>query len=300
MLQQTFDKLNEMRLFGMARALEEQLAPDISGIPFEQRLGMLVDREKDHRENRRLARLLKQAKLKQEACPEDVDFRYPRGLDRAVFFSLAECRWIRERHNLIITGPTGIGKTFVACALANKACRLGFKVRYWRTSRLLQAVSAARADGSHPALIRTLQKTELLLLDDWGIAPVQVEEARDLLDILEDRNQTQSTLVTSQMPISQWHDVLADPTLADAILDRLVHNAYKLELRGESMRKLMINLDLFRTLSYIIHNQRRCVHTTVRKRRNGCPVSPEYAPSLATVVYPPYLPWLSAKNCAMF
>lgn len=244
LLEQTFTKLNQMKLFGMTRALEEQLIqPDITGIPFEDRLGMLVDREVDYRENKRLARLLKEAKLKQQACVEDVDFRHPRGLDRSVFFSLADCRWITEHHHLIITGPTGVGKTFIACALANKACRLGFTVCYWRTSRLLQAVATARADGSYTTLIRKLQKTELLLLDDWGISPLQVEEARDLLDILEDRNQTRSTLITSQMPINHWHEVLADPTLADAILDRLVHSAYKLELRGESMRKLMNTLD---------------------------------------------------------
>lgn len=244
LLQQTFDKLNQMKLFGIARALEEQIdQPDIISIPFEERLGMLVDREADFRENKRLARLLKEAKLKQQACVEDVDFRHPRDLDRSVFFSLADCRWIRDHHNLIITGPTGVGKTFIACALANKACRLGLTVRYWRTSRLLQAVATARADGSYATLIRKLQKIELLLLDDWGLSPLQVEEARDLFDILEDRNQTQSTLITSQMPINQWHNVLADPTLADAILDRLVHNAYKLELRGDSMRKLMTKLD---------------------------------------------------------
>ena len=244
LLQPTFDKLNQMKLFGMARALEEQLTqPDFTGLSFEERLGLLVDREIDYRENKRLARLLKEAKLKQQACVEDVNFRHPRNLDRSAFLSLADCRWIRQHHNLIITGPTGVGKSFLACALANKACRLGFTVRYWRTSRLLQAVATARADGSYAALIRKLEKTQLLLLDDLGISPLQVEEARDLLDILEDRNQTRSTLITSQMPIRDWHGILADPTLADAILDRLVHNAYKLELRGPSMRKLMTKLD---------------------------------------------------------
>lgn len=244
MLQQTFDKLNQMKLFGIAQALEEQLAqPEIISLSFEQRLGMLVDREADFRENRKLTRRLKEARLKQQACVEDIDFRHPRGLDRATLFSLAECQWLKAHHNLIITGPTGVGKTFVSCALANKACRLGFTVRYWRTSQLLQAIATARADGSYLTLNRTLQKTDLLLLDDWGLARLQVEEARDLLDIIEDRNQTRSTLITSQMPVSQWHDILTDPTLADAILDRLVHNAYKLELRGESMRKLMTKLD---------------------------------------------------------
>ena len=244
MRQQTFDKLNQMKLFGMARALEDQLAqPDIISLSFEERLGMLVDQEMDYRENKRLARLLNEAKLKQPACVEDVNFRHPRDLDRSVFFSLADCRWIKNHHNLIITGPTGVGKTFLGCALGNKACRLGFTVRYWRTSRLLQAVATARADGSYATLIRKLQKTDLLLLDDWGLSPLHVEEARDLLDILEDRNQTRSTLITSQLPVSDWHGILADPTLADAILDRLVHNAYKLQLKGDSMRKLMTKLD---------------------------------------------------------
>ncbi|MFZ5898672.1 MAG: ATP-binding protein [Bacillota bacterium] len=159
---------------------------EIPGLSFEERPGMLVDWEADLHENRKLAHRLKEAKLKQQACVEDVNFRYPRGLDRSVFFSLANGRWIREHHNLIITGPTGVGKTFIACALANKACRLGFTVRYWRTSRLLQAT--VRADGSYDTLIRKLQKTDLLLLDDWGLSPLQVDEARDLLDILEDRN----------------------------------------------------------------------------------------------------------------
>lgn len=244
LISQTIDKLNQLKLFGMVQALEAQLAAtETAALPFEERLGMLVDREVDYRANKRLTRLLKEAKLKQPSCVEEVDFRHPRGLDRSSFFSLAECRWITDHHNLIITGPTGVGKSFISCALGNKACRLGYTVRYWRTSRLLQAIAVARLDGSYPTLIHQLQKTELLLLDDWGISPFHVEEARDLLDIIEDRNQSRSTLITSQLPISQWHDVFNDPTLADAVLDRLVHNAYKLELRGDSMRKLMNNLD---------------------------------------------------------
>lgn len=244
MLQPTLDKLCEMKLFGMAQALEELMAqPQAAGLSFEERLAILVDREADLRDNKQLTRLLSNAKLKQQACVEDIDFRQPRGLDRSTFFSLADCRWVKEHHNLIVTGPTGVGKTYVACALANKACRLGYSVRYWRTSRLLQAIATARADGSYNTLVKKLQKTDILLLDDWGISPLQVEEARDLLDIIEDRNQTRSTMITSQLPVSQWHNILTDPTLADAILDRLVHNAYKIDLRGDSMRKLMSKLD---------------------------------------------------------
>lgn len=160
---------------------------------------------------------MQEAKFKQQACVEDVDFRHPRGLDRSVFFSLADCQWINAHHNLIITGPTGVGKTFIACALGNKACRMRYTVRYWRTTRLLQTIATARADGSYASLIRKLQKTDLLLLDDWGLTPFQVEEVRDLFEIVEDRNQIRSTLITSQKPVSQWHDLLADPTLADAI-----------------------------------------------------------------------------------
>lgn len=244
MLQQTLDKLHQMKLVGMAQALEEQLSqPETGALSFEERLGLLVDREADLRENRRLAWRLKEARLKQPACVEDVDFRHPRGLDRSVFFSLATCQWIQAHHNVIITGPTGVGKTYIACALANKACRLGFKVRYWGLSRFVHALALARADGSYNALVRKLQRTDLLLLDDWGLAPFELTEARDIFEILEDRNQTRSTLVVSQIPVGNWHDMLADATLADAILDRLVHNAYKIELRGESMRKIMNRLD---------------------------------------------------------
>lgn len=244
MIQPTLDKLCQMKLFGMAKALEELLTqPQAAGLSFEERLAILVDREADLRENKQLTRLLNNAKLKQQACIEDIDFRQPRGLDRSTFFSLADCRWVKEHYNLIVTGPTGVGKTYIACALANKACRLGYSVRYWRTSRLLQAITAARADGSYNTMIKKLQKTDVLLLDDWGISPFQAEEARDLFDIIEDRNQTRSTMITTQLPISQWHSILPDPTLADAILDRLVHNAHKIDLRGDSMRKLMSKLD---------------------------------------------------------
>lgn len=244
MLQPTLDKLCQMKLFGMAKALEELMTqPQAAGLSFEERLAILVDREADLRAGRQLTRLLNNAKLKQQACVEDIDFRQPRGLDRSAFFSLADCRWIKEHHNLIVTGPTGVGKTYVVCALANKACRLGYSARYWRTSRLLQAIATARADGSYSTLVQKLQKTDVLLLDDWGLSPLRVEEARDLLDIIEDRNQTRSTMIISQLPVSQWHNILTDPTLADAILDRLVHNAYKIDLRGDSMRKLMSNLD---------------------------------------------------------
>ncbi|MEW6727417.1 MAG: IS21-like element helper ATPase IstB [Bacillota bacterium] len=244
MLHQTKDKLCTLKLTGMAQALEEQLSqPEMNNLSFEERLGMLVDREWDVRESRKLTRRLRFAKFKQQACVEDVDFRHPRGLDRSIFFSLAECRWIKSCHNVIISGPTGVGKTFLACALGNKACRMGFNVLYFRMSRFLHALLTARADGTYSSLVRKLQKTHLLILDDWGLTPIELEQARELFDILEDRNQLGSTLIVSQIPVSQWHEAIADPTIADAILDRLVHNAYKLELRGESMRKTMSKLD---------------------------------------------------------
>lgn len=168
---------------------------------------------------------------------EDIDYRHPRGLDKAQMLKLAECQWIKEHQNLIITGPTGIGKTWLACALAHKACREGYSALYTRLPRLLQDIGISKGDGRYPKLMKDLAKTDLLILDDWGLSPLKGDQLRDLLEVLEDRHGLRSTLVTSQLPVDNWHDYLGDPTLADAILDRLIHNAHRIPLRGESMRK---------------------------------------------------------------
>ncbi len=240
----TLDKLHVLRLTGMARALEEQLAmADIESLSTEERLGLMVDRELTERDARRLKSRLQKAKLRHpDACVEDVDYRHPRRLERSVFTKLATSQWLREHLTVLITGPTGIGKSWLACALANKACRDGFSALYTRLPRFFRELTRAKGDGSYPKLLASLAKTELLVLDDLGAGKLNDEHRHDLLEILEDRYAVRSTLVTSQYPVDHWHDVIADPTLADAILDRLVHNAYKLSLNGKSMRKNRENL----------------------------------------------------------
>jgi len=234
----TLDKLHDLRFTGMAKALTEQMAlPDIDELSFEERLGLLVDREATEREDRRLKTRLRQAKLKQNACIEDIDFRQPRGMDKSLLLDLAQCQWIKKHLNLLITGPTGVGKTWIACALAQKACREGFTSLYLRLPRLLQELPIAKGDGTYTRLLTRLAKVDVLILDDWGLSKLIAEQRRDLLEILEDRHDTRSTIVTSQLPLDKWHHIIGDPTLADAILDRLVHNAYKINLKGESMRK---------------------------------------------------------------
>ena len=234
----TLDKLQTLKLTGMVKALSEQLElPASAALSFEDRLGLLVDRELTERADRRLTTRLRQAKLRQAACCEDLDYRHPRGLDRALMTRLATCQWIREHRNVLITGSTGVGKTWVACALGHQACRDGFTVLYLRVPRLFQELPITKGDGRYPKLMTALARTDLLILDDWGLAALTEENHRDMLELLEDRHERRSTLVTSQVPVDQWYEVISAPTLADAILDRLLHNAYKLSLRGESMRK---------------------------------------------------------------
>jgi DNA replication protein DnaC len=234
----TLDKIEQLRLFGMARALREQLQNQkANALNFEERLGLLIDREMTERDNRRLTTRLRAAKLRISASMEDIDYRQPRGLDKQLVLSLASNQWITEHHNLLIIGPTGVGKSYLACALSHKACRDGHVVLYQRLPRLLEELALSHHDGRYRKLMKSLLKADLLVLDDFGLAPLTTEQQRDLLEIIEDRYDRRSTLVTSQLPVKHWHDILAEPTLADAILDRLVHNAYKIELKGESMRK---------------------------------------------------------------
>ena len=237
------DKLQSLRFFGMRCAFEEQMQlPDIDQLSFEERMGLLVDREMTERENRRFKTRLTKAKLRQHACVEDVDFRHKRGLDKSLFMQLVDCQWVKQAHNVLIIGPTGVGKTYLACALAHKACLQGYSTLYFRLPRLLQELGIAKADGRYDKILKTLSKTQLLLVDDWGLKPLVKEQGHDLLEILEDRHGLRSTLVTSQLPVEHWHEIIGNPTLADAILDRLIHNAYRINLKGESMRKKKTNL----------------------------------------------------------
>ena len=243
LIQQTREHLHTLRLTGMLQAFEEQLSqPAMGELSFEERFAMLVDREVLYRENRRLERLLKGAKLRVGACVEDIDYRHPRGLEKSRMASLTSLDWVRQSLNLCLTGPTGCGKTWLACAVGNEACRRGFSVRYLRLPRLFEMLRIAHGDGSYTKLMNQLLKTDLLILDDWGIQRVSAAQRNDLMEVIEDRHGRRSTLIASQLPTEHWHEYIGEATIADAILDRLLHGAHRINLTGESMRKTKAQL----------------------------------------------------------
>ncbi len=238
--QPTLEQLNGLRLHALSRAWQEQQEdPAIGDLGFDERLALLVDAEWTDRQNKRLGRLLREAKLRlPAACVEDIDYAKERKLDKAAVRQLASGRWIEAHHNVVITGATGTGKTYLACALAQQACRLGYRVLYRRAPRLFDELTLARADGSYARLLTRFARMDVLVLDDWGLAPVKDIERHDLLEIMEDRHGLRSTIWTSQIPVAQWHDHVGDPTIADAICDRLLHNAHRIVLQGPSRRKV--------------------------------------------------------------
>jgi len=236
--QQTIEKLHLMKLHGLADAFRAQLEiTEASQLSFEERFALLVDQQWLWKENRALDRRLRAAHLKERGVIEDVDYQHPRGLDRKLVRTLSSSDWVRQHQNLLLLGPTGIGKTWLSCALAQKACRDGFSVLHKRTAELFRELAVAHADGSIGRVLLRLSRTDVLLLDDFAMAPLKDSERRDLLEICDDRYQRRSLILTSQMPVAHWHEQIGDPTIADSILDRLIHNAYRIELKGESLRK---------------------------------------------------------------
>ncbi len=238
LVNQTREKLEQLKFKGMLQALDEQMSfPEVKDLTFEQRLGLLIDREIIERQNRRLIRRLRQAKLRENAVIEDIDFQSSRGLDKAVILSLAQCEWIKRNQNIIITGPTGVGKTYLACALAQKACQQGYTAIYHRLPRLFEQLAMAKGDGLYAKLLDKTAKSDVIILDDWGLSVLKESQRKDLLELIEDRYSLRSTIIATQLPITKWHEVINDQTIADAILDRLVHNAHKINMKGGSMRK---------------------------------------------------------------
>ena len=236
--QATLEKMQDMKMHAMAEAFDQQLgSSQYAELSFEERTGILIDTEWTSRQQRKLVRRLKSARLRYQACLEDVDFKTPRGLDKQVVLSLGTCRWIQECHNLLVTGPTGTGKTFLTCAFGERACRSGFSTYYVRAPRLLHDLAVARGDGSYGRLLAKLAKTNLIAIDDWLVAPLTEQQRHDLFDVVEDRYERAATLIATQLPVNTWHEAIGDPTLADAICDRLIHRAHRIELKGRSMRE---------------------------------------------------------------
>jgi DNA replication protein DnaC len=239
MMEQTFNQLAAMRLHTMARMLREQLNSAATPASYEEGVSMLADAEWTQRQHKALERRLKTARLRDAACLEDVDYQQPRRLDKSVLTRLASCNWVVQHQNIFISGPTGIGKTYLLCALAQRACREGYSVVYHRTPRLTDALRVARADGSLAKTLATLAKVDVLVLDDWGLAPLDQQGRYDLMEVIDDRHGNRSTLIASQLPIADWHTHIGDPNLADSFMDRLVHNAHQIQLSGPSMRKAL-------------------------------------------------------------
>ena len=238
LIEQTLEKMHAMKLTGMAEAIDQQRqSSQYSDLGFDERLGLLIDAEWTAREQRKLTRRLRSAKLRYPASLENVDFKHGRNLDRSQVLALGSCSWIGDRHNLIVTGPTGIGKSFLCCAFVERACRRGFTAAYARMPRLLHDLSVGRGDGSYTRLLARWGKLDLLAIDDWLLAPLRDSERRDLIEVIEERSERSSTLIASQLPVSDWHGVIGDPNQADAICDRLLHNAHRIELKGASMRQ---------------------------------------------------------------
>lgn len=246
MIETTISQLNQLKLTGMAKALQQQLEQpgQYEALSFSERLQLLTDNEVYERDYRKQQRLLKQAQLKLMATAQDIDYQHPRGLQKSVMAELLQCHWLQRHQNLLLTGPCGTGKTYIACALANTACLKGFSAKYYRLSRLLMELTQSKADGTYSRKLKSLAKLNVLILDDWGLEPLKAAQRNDLMEIMDDRHGSSSTVLISQLPTDQWYQSIGDNTLADAILDRLMHNAHRIKLKGESMRKKLSVLDV--------------------------------------------------------
>jgi DNA replication protein DnaC len=244
MINETREKMSKLKLAGMLKALEDQEANVSSrDLSFEERLGLLIDREDLERENRKMQSRLRQARFKQQACLEDIDYSGSRGIEKSKLMSLADCNWVARSQSLIITGPTGVGKTYLACAMAHKACKLGYSSIYYRVTKLFEELALAKADGSYIKFLARIAKKDVLILDDWGLFSLTDEQSQFLAEIVEDRYGFRSTIITSQLPIDKWYGLISNPTVGESILDRITHNSHQFKLSGESMRKKLTGLE---------------------------------------------------------